>query len=121
MLYGGGFFADGDMRLMERLHALSPQALAAEHPRFQDPRLPTLFFRMRARSWPETLTDAEREDWDAWRFERLTDPEQGASVTIDAFDARIAELRPTLADDPARVSVLDELSAWGEQIMDAAP
>lgn len=120
MLYGGAFFSDDDVRTMQRLQGLSPAALAAEQPRFQDSRLPTLLFRMRARSWPETLSEAEREDWDAWRFERLTDPAQGASVTIDAFDARIAELHPTLADDPARVRVLDELTAWGEQIMDAA-
>ncbi len=116
-----GFFSDGDIREMARLHTLSPEALAAEQPRFQDPRLPILLFRMRARSWPETLSAAEREDWDAWRFERLTDPEAGASITIDAFDARIGELRAEAAADPGRGHLLDDLAAWGEQVMDAAP
>jgi exodeoxyribonuclease-1 len=120
MLYGGAFFQDNDIRTMARLHELTPQALAAEHPRFDDPRLPTLLFRMRARSWPETLTEAEREDWDAWRFERLTDPDAGASITIDAFDVRLEELRAGAADDQERTRLLDDLAAWGEEVMDAA-
>jgi exodeoxyribonuclease-1 len=121
MLYGGGFFQDNDIRTMARLHRLAPQALASEHPRFDDPRLPTLLFRMRARSWPETLSEAEREDWDAWRFERLTDPDAGASITINDFDARILELKAEAADDPERMQLLDDLAAWGERVMDAAP
>jgi exodeoxyribonuclease-1 len=124
MLYAGGFFSDHDRDEMARLHRLAPQALASERPRFQDQRLPTLLFRMRARSWPETLSDAEREDWDAWRFERLTDPAQGASITIDDYAARLAELRAQpdgQAGDPGRRRLLDELDAWGERVMDAGP
>jgi exodeoxyribonuclease I len=119
MLYGGGFFTDADIRTMARLHGLTPQALAAEQPRFQDARLPTLLFRMRARNWPDTLTEAEREDWDAWRFERLTDPERGASLTVDAFEARLTELAAEHAGDPERLRLLTALGAWGERVMDA--
>ena len=119
MLYGGDFFSDADVRLMARLHGLTPQVLAAEQPRFQDARLPTLLFRMRARSWPETLTEAEREDWDAWRFERLTDPAAGASISIDAFEARLAALAEEHADNPERLALLSALTAWGERVMDA--
>jgi exodeoxyribonuclease-1 len=121
MLYSGGFFSDHDRREMARLHRLTPRALAAEHPRFEDARLPTLLLRMRARSWPGTLTDAEREDWDAWRFEHLTDSAHGASVTIDGYEARVAELRAEYADDAGRLRLLDELAAWGERVMDAGP
>jgi exodeoxyribonuclease-1 len=119
MLYSGGFFSDPDRRTMQRLRTLTPQVLADEHPRFEDPRLPTLLFRMRARSWPETLSDGEREDWDAWRFERLTDPDAGGSLTIDAYEQRIAELRGSRAGDAAALAVLDALEQWGEQVMDA--
>jgi exodeoxyribonuclease-1 len=120
MLYSGGFFSDPDRRTMQRLRTLTPLGLADEHPRFNDPRLPALLFRMRARSWPETLSDGEREDWDAWRFERLTDPDAGGSLTIDAYEQRIAELRQSRADDAAALAVLDALEQWGEQVMDAA-
>ena len=120
MLYSGGFFSDADRRRMERLHGLSPQELADEQPRFEDQRLPTLLFRMRARSWPETLTEAEREDWDAWRFERLTDPDAGGSITIDGYEQHLADLREAHAGDPATLALLDELARWGEQVMDVS-
>ena len=135
-LYSGGFFSDADRRRMQALHDLSPQALAHHQPRFEDQRLPTLLFRMRARSWPETLTDTEREDWDAWRLERLTIPDAGGSVTIDGFVQRIAELRdeavsesapkpmsePMLkqAQVPTRLALLARLEEWAEQIMDVS-
>jgi exodeoxyribonuclease-1 len=119
MLYTGGFFSDADRREMERLRALEPAELATEQPRFDDPRLPTMLFRMRARNWPETLGEAEREDWDAWRFEHLTDPGAGGSIVIDGFEQRIVELRTERADDPAAQSILDALEQWGAQVMDA--
>ena len=119
MLYSGGFFSPQDRRLMDQLSALSPQELAETQPRFEDARLPTLLFRMRARSWPETLSEAEREDWDAWRFDRLTDPDAGASITIDAFEARLAALRVEHSTDPRALAILDRLVHWGEQVMTA--
>jgi exodeoxyribonuclease-1 len=119
MLYSGGFFSDNDRRTMDRLVTLAPDALAAEHPAFEDARLATMLFRMRARSWPETLTECEREDWDAWRFERLTDPDAGGSISIDDYQQRIEQLRVERADDPAAIAVLDALEAWAESIMDA--
>ncbi|TVQ93518.1 MAG: exodeoxyribonuclease I [Chromatiaceae bacterium] len=115
-----GFFPDGDRRQMAHLRALSPAELANAAPRFDDPRLPTLYFRWRARNWPETLSEAEREDWDAWRLERLTDPAAGASLTLDPYAERIAALRQTHADAPAAQHLLDALEAWAEQLMDAS-
>ena len=119
MLYSGGFFSDQDRRLMEQLRGLTPAELIDALPRFEDARLPTLLFRMRARSWPETLTETEREDWDAWRFERLTDPEAGASITIDAYEAKLASLRAERSNDSRALAVLDRLQGWGEQVMTA--
>ena len=119
MLYSGGFFSDADRRRMERLHQRPPQELVQARPRFDDPRLDTLLFRMRARSWPDTLSEGEREDWDAWRFERLTDPDAGASLTIDGFEQRLAELRHEHAAAPSILNLLDQLEAWAQQVMDA--
>jgi len=119
MLYRGGFFLDQDRRLMDQLGRLTPAELAEAQPRFEDARLPTLLFRMRARSWPETLSEPEREDWDAWRFERLTDPDAGASITIDAYEAKLASLRAERSADAQALAILDQLTRWGEQVMTA--
>jgi exodeoxyribonuclease-1 len=74
MLYSGGFFTDADRRAMARLRVLAAEELAAERFAFEDPRLPRMLFRYRARNWPRTLTDEERQDWDAYRLGRLTEP-----------------------------------------------
>ncbi|MBK1617094.1 exodeoxyribonuclease I [Lamprobacter modestohalophilus] len=119
MLYTGGFFSDQDRRLMDQLGRLTPSELAQAQPRFEDSRLPTLLFRMRARSWPETLSEDEREDWDAWRFERLTEPHAGASITIDDYEAKLASLRAERVGDENALALLDRLERWGEHVMTA--
>ncbi|AGA90879.1 exonuclease I [Thioflavicoccus mobilis 8321] len=118
MLYSGGFIGDADRRVLDRLRRLAPEDLAVERPTFEDPRLPEMLWRYRARNWPETLTDAEREDWDAYRLARLADPEAGGSIVIDAFEQRLIDLRATCTDAPAKLAVIDELAAWAEQVMD---
>jgi exodeoxyribonuclease-1 len=119
MLYAGGFFSDADRREMDRLGALSAEELAEEHPVFEDKRLPVLLFRMRARSWPATLSADEREEWDAWRFDRLTGPDAGGPITIDAYEQRLAELRRERADDSQALQIIGRLQAWGERVMSA--
>lgn len=118
MLYDG-FIGDADRRVLNQLRTLAPSELAGHLPRLEDPRLPTLVFRWRARNWPDTLDEAEREDWDGWRFERLTDPAVSGALTIDAFEQRLAELRAERADDADTQALLDELEAWAAQVMDA--
>jgi exodeoxyribonuclease-1 len=120
MLYSGGFFADADRRAMDRLRGLAPEHLAREPFAFQDRRLPEMLFRYRARNWPASLSDEEREQWDAYRLERLTNPEAGGSLTIDAYAERVSELRAASGDDPERLRLLDALCRWGEHVMDAS-
>ncbi|MEY6432215.1 exodeoxyribonuclease I [Thioalkalicoccus limnaeus] len=118
MLYSGGFFSDADRRELDRLRGLPPLELARESPRFEDPRLPEMLLRYRARNWPETLTDDERADWDAYRFACLTDPPPGG-LAFDQYRQRLLELRELHAEDPSRCALLDELDQWAEHIMDA--
>ena len=105
---------------MQRVRASDPETLGAGGFRFQDARLPAMLFRYRARNWPETLDETEREEWDAYRFERLTDPEAGASIAIDEFVERIATLREERAGEARVQALLDELELWAERVMDAS-
>ena len=120
MLYSGGFFPDSDRREMARLHGFSPEELAKERFVFEDQRLPEMLFRYRARNWPRTLTEAEREDWDAYRLIRLTEPDGGGSITADDYEQRLVELRAEAADDPERLAFLDELEQWVERVLDVS-
>ncbi|AHF03698.1 exonuclease I [Marichromatium purpuratum 984] len=120
MLYGGGFLGDRDRRLLDELRRLPPAQLVGLAPAFEDPRLPEMLFRYRARNWPETLSPEERERWDGYRLARLTEPDGGASLTIDDFEQRLAELDAE-GLDPARARVLEALADWAEQVLDIAP
>lgn len=120
MLYSGGFFSDQDRRTLDGIHRLSPDELAQASPAFEDARLPRMLFRYRARNWPESLTPEEREEWDAERLTRLTDPDGGGSIQIDQYEQRLVELAETHAADPAKLKILDALSGWAEQVLDAA-
>jgi exodeoxyribonuclease-1 len=118
MLYSGGFFSDGDRREMARLRVLTPQELAEQRHVFEDPRLPEMLFRYRARNWPHSLSEDEREEWDAYRLQSLTEPGSGASVTLDAYHERLVALRGESSDDPERLALLDDLEQWADRLMD---
>jgi len=118
-LYSGPFLSDQDRRTLDQLRQLAPEALAAARPVFQDNRLPTLLFRYRARNWPETLSPDERDEWEAWRLHRLTDPEGGATLVLEDFEARLMALGEQYQDDPTRLRLLESLSDWAEQLLDA--
>ncbi|WOX04867.1 exodeoxyribonuclease I [Microbulbifer pacificus] len=112
-----GFMNDADRDLCRQLHSAlasrGPEALAGQFP-FSDSRLPELLFRLRARNFPETLSEEEHERWEEWRYQRLTDPAFGASITMEAYFEEIAQLRESF---PARSDLLDQLEAWGDTLM----
>ena len=120
MLYSGGFFPDSDRREMARLRGIAPEELRSQGFSFQDPRLREMLFRYRARNWPHTLSEDEREDWDAYRLQRLTEPDAGGGITIDLYQERLVELRAETGADPQLLTLLDELEQWAERVMDAS-
>ena len=117
MLYSGGFFSDADRREMDRARSLTPPELGRARLSFQDPRLPEMLLRYRARNWPETLTEAELAHWETFRRRRLTDPDGGASLTLTAYREALARLGAEHAGDPPRLALLAELADWGEGLL----
>jgi exodeoxyribonuclease I len=69
-------------------------------------------FRYRARNFPETLTQKEREAWDRDRRTRLVDNTDPAYFTLADFRQVVAELREARADQPSAMRILDRLEAW---------
>ncbi len=62
MLYQG-FFSEADRAAIDLIHQATPEQLSGINYQFQDPRLPTLLFRYRARNYPQTLSSREQERW----------------------------------------------------------
>jgi exodeoxyribonuclease-1 len=108
-IYGGGFFSSQDRTWMDRIARTPPAALASLRPAFQDRRLDELFFRYRARNWPETLSPAERERWARHCRERLERPPAKGLLDREGFRAALARLR---AERPDREPLWRELEAY---------
>jgi exodeoxyribonuclease-1 len=117
MLYSGGFFSDGDRRVMERVRASSPQELAAETFPFEDARLPEMLFRYRARNHPESLSPAERAQWEEYRFQRLTDPEAGASICMEEYHQIINALLAGGELSPQQQALMQQLLEYGDSLL----
>jgi exodeoxyribonuclease-1 len=52
-----------------------------------------MLFRYRARNYPETLSADEQLRWNDFCNNRLTGRQAGVSITLDAYFARLQELR----------------------------
>lgn len=112
MLYSGGFFSPADRHLMMKILAVPPRQLAGHLWSFQDRRLPLMLFRYRARNFPETLAQKEREAWDRDRRARLVDNTDPAYFTLADFRRVVTELREARAEEPSAMRILDRLEAW---------
>jgi exodeoxyribonuclease-1 len=108
----GGFLSDDDRRRCEQVRAASPDELAVLHLAFDAPKLHEMLFRYRARNWPETLTGSERQRWEAFRRERLTDPQAGASIVLDEYRRRLARLAVDPSLTAHQRAVVDALIDW---------
>jgi exodeoxyribonuclease-1 len=117
MLYSGGFFTDADKRVMDKVRAASPETLRDESFLFEDTRLPEMLFRYRARNFPNSLTPEETAQWEEFRFQYLTDPEAGASITMDEYHARIEALQADTSLYPQQQELLQQLLAYGDELL----
>ncbi|QJQ94618.1 MULTISPECIES: exodeoxyribonuclease I [Halomonadaceae] len=115
MLYSGGFFSPADRKEMQRALKSDPWSLGDTPFAFQDPRLEEMLFRLRARSYPDTLSSSENARWDAYRWARMNDSTLGG-LTLQGFAREIERLNQVALDDDQR-QVLEELVMHVEAIM----
>jgi exodeoxyribonuclease-1 len=80
-----GFISNNDRRLCDTLLRKSPEQLAEWLPDFEDERLRPLYFRYRARNWPETLNEKETDQWRQFREARLLAGEFGNELTLHKY------------------------------------
>ncbi|RWX44164.1 Exodeoxyribonuclease I subunit C [Candidatus Electrothrix aarhusensis] len=80
-----GFISNNDRRLCDTLLRKSPEQLAEWLPDFEDERLRPLYFRYRARNWPETLNEKETDQWRQFREARLLAGEFGNEFTLHKY------------------------------------
>ena len=114
-IYSGGFFSDADYGRMDRIRKSSTEELAQLNLTFDDPRLPEMLFRYRARNYPESLGANEKQRWNEYRKERFTDP-AASPRTMNRFLADIEELQNGDETTGAQLVILEDLLSYAETI-----
>jgi exodeoxyribonuclease I len=109
----GGFIGNEDRRTLQRLRTLDGAQLSAKRPTFADARLDELFFRYRARNFPDSLNEAERAQWLDHCAHRLHVDACGG-LTLEAFLERVDTLGDE-ADDRGQ-DILGALVDYATQI-----
>jgi len=90
-IYSGGFFSDHDKRAMEKIRWAHREQLPGLELQFTDPRLRTMFFRYKARNYPDALSATEFEQWKTDCLALLSDESSYASTHLGAFFSILAE------------------------------
>ncbi len=116
-LYGGGFFSNRDRAAMNRILSTPPEQLGALALDFEDPRLPEMLFRYRARNYPDTLDAGEAERWEVERLERLHSGAVDGRLDAETFYAELAQARAAQAGHPGHQALLDQVEAWAEKVL----
>lgn len=102
-----GFIGGGDRRLLNQLRGLDAQGLARSRPQFTDGRLDELFFRYKARNYPESLSLAEQKRWHSHRYQHLS----------QISPAYFEQLDQLVEQDEAYADVLADLYDYAYSIM----
>lgn len=111
-----GFIGPRSKSLLSQVRSSAPERMADFAGRFDDERYAQLLFRYRARNWPERLSFAEREQWDAFRRERLQQGAHGSEYSFASFRAEIDALRGQA--DVMQGALLDALQDWAAALED---
>jgi len=112
-IYSGGFFSEADRLKMAKIRVTSPEQLAKTKFSFTDLRLPEMLFRYRARNYPETLGADEQLRWNEFCKNRLTGRQAGSGITLDAYFARLQELR---SNKNINADIINALNAYGVEL-----
>ena len=117
MLYSGGFFSYQDKAVMAQIRSASITQLKEQSFTFEDQRLPEMLFRYKARNYPESLSPEQVEQWQEYRYQRLTEPEAGAELVMDSFMEEIEQLMSADSTTDKQRSILESLLAYSDELL----
>ena len=92
-LYSGGFFSPADRSEMNRIVKTAPTDLTTISPSFEDSRLPEMFFRYKARNYPDQLSASEEDEWQEYRHNKLNDQQSSQGLGFAEFDYLMESIR----------------------------
>ncbi len=108
-IYSGGFFSDRDKQIMAKIRSLLPEELVNYSPSFTDQRFKEMYFRYRARNYPESLKPDEFNEWQKFCANRITGLQSGGGISLEKYLSQLAKLRE---ESPDNESLVNELEAY---------
>ncbi len=114
-LYGGAFISDADYR-QANLAMDAQGAPTGVIPKFKDARLTELWWRYRARFYPDSLSESEQAQWQEWRAAQLLgmDGEGGIDVLTDELN----ELAQQHSDSPEALDILRAVHEHAQSLVE---
>ncbi len=106
MLYAG-FFSFEDKKAFAIIHKTKPEQLAELELTLSDERFDDLFFRYRARNFPETLNQDEQQQWDEYK-QSVFDPDYFDNLELFAEQYK---------QDKQNRQIIDSLREYAEMIV----
>lgn len=111
-----GFLNDKDKSKLIEIRSKNADELADYHPNFIDERLPELLMRYKARNYPSSLSDKEKDLWQKHVKERIHRG-AGGSPGLEAYFKAIKRISEVRKDEKSKF-LLEELQLYGESLVD---
>jgi exodeoxyribonuclease-1 len=112
------FLADEDKAILPDIRGSDPEEL--KYFQFEDPRMPELMFRYRARNFPKTLSEKELIKWEEYRYNRLTNSieikKNQDSLTFETYFAELDERLQSVDLTPYERKILQKLQQYGKKL-----
>jgi len=109
LLYRGGFFSHADKAAMEIIRQTPAEQLVDKTFHFNDPRLPEMLLRYRARNFPQNLTPEEEQRWQLHRQQVLQ------SRAAD-FQFSLEQLAQEHQHNERKMKILSALLEYAQQL-----
>jgi exodeoxyribonuclease-1 len=109
------FVPDSDKTVMSAIRAAEPKDFEELALKLRDERLKALLPLYKARNFPKSLSDTERQGWERFIENRLM--KVGRPSRIEKYFARIEELKQSPRTNDNQRYLLEELELYGQSIM----
>lgn len=110
-----GFIGDADRNAMAALRAAQPEEITQTAASFKDSRLKAMAPIYKARNYPKTLSDEERQQWE--EFCRLKLFSGGTESRAARYFARLQALAADESLSDQKQYLVEELKLYGESIV----
>lgn len=110
-----GFASNADQAVMHQIQDLEPHQFDSFQPVFENPKFKTLWFRLKARNYPDTLTEQEMHQWRMHCQARLLDDSNQFGLSMNSYMQLIETLGQQHSQNPEKLKILEQLYQYAEQ------